>query len=119
MAAARAATSASFLMSPASDGRHAHESGQASNGGVTLVQAVEHVNPPPRLPIQDARHMKIFGDLRAGLSPAVEELLEGFDSSSATRLSKRETVVEGVGGIGLLAAVLISHLLIGHERELD
>src|SRR3954463_8514040 len=63
--------------------------------------------------------MKIFGDLRSGLSPAVEELLEGFDSSSATALSKREAVVEAVGGAALLAVVLASSLLIGDQRPLD
>ncbi len=61
----------------------------------------------------------IFGDLREGPSPAVEELLEDFDSSSPAPLSKREVRVEAAGAALFLAAAGAMALLIPPQRALD
>jgi HD-GYP domain-containing protein (c-di-GMP phosphodiesterase class II) len=48
----------------------------------------------------------IFGDLRAGVSPAVEELLEGFDSSGPAPLTARARRVEWAAAAAFLAAAV-------------
>jgi HD-GYP domain-containing protein (c-di-GMP phosphodiesterase class II) len=48
----------------------------------------------------------ILGDLRAGLSPAVEELLEGFDSSGPAPLTARERRVEWAAAAAFLAVAI-------------
>lgn len=63
--------------------------------------------------------MKIFGDLQAGLSPAVEELLEEFDSSSPVRLARRELLVECVVGGSFLAVAVTMALLLPSDRAFD
>jgi len=63
--------------------------------------------------------MAMLGDLRAGLSPAVEELLEAFDSDSPSPLSRRECLVELFVGGGFLAVAIAMALLIPGGRELD
>jgi putative nucleotidyltransferase with HDIG domain len=54
----------------------------------------------------------ILGDLRAGLSPAVEELLEGFDSSGPAPLDARARRVEWAAAAAFLAAVIPMALLL-------
>jgi HD-GYP domain-containing protein (c-di-GMP phosphodiesterase class II) len=61
--------------------------------------------------------MTIFGDLRAGLSPAVEELLEGFDSSSPSPLRGRELVVESIFGATFLAVAVAMAILIPAQHD--
>jgi putative nucleotidyltransferase with HDIG domain len=63
--------------------------------------------------------MAILGDLRSELSPAVEELLEDFDSNSPAPLSRRERIVELAGGAAFLGAVGAMALLLPSQRELD
>jgi len=63
--------------------------------------------------------MKIFDELRAGLSPAGEELLEGFDRHYPEPPSRRELFVEGASAAGFLTAALAIALLIPGQRELD
>jgi HD-GYP domain-containing protein (c-di-GMP phosphodiesterase class II) len=63
--------------------------------------------------------MKIIDDVRAGLSPAGEQLLEGFDRSYPEPLARRELAVEGVTGAAFLAAATLMALLIPGQRELD
>ena len=63
--------------------------------------------------------MRIFDDLRAGLSPAGEELLEGFDRTYPEPLRGRELVVEAVAAGAFLAVAGLMALLIGGQRELD
>ncbi len=63
--------------------------------------------------------MTIFGELRAGLSPAVEELLEGFDSSSPRPLPRRELVVEAAVAAAFLATAVAMVLLIPGQRGLS
>ena len=60
--------------------------------------------------------MTIFGELRAGLSPAVEELLEGFDSSSPTPLPRRELIVEAIASVAFLVAAVAMAVLIDGQR---
>jgi HD-GYP domain-containing protein (c-di-GMP phosphodiesterase class II) len=63
--------------------------------------------------------MAFLGDLRTELSPAVEELLEDFDSSSPAPLSRRELVVELAGGAAFLAVVALMLTLISGGPEPD
>ena len=63
--------------------------------------------------------MTIFGDLRAGLSPAVEELLEGFDSSLRLPLPRRELIVEGCVAAAFLAVAVAMVVLIPDQRALS
>lgn len=63
--------------------------------------------------------MKLIDDLCAGLSPAGEELLEGFDRRYPEPLSRRELAVEGVTAITFLVAAGLLILLIPGQRELD
>jgi HD-GYP domain-containing protein (c-di-GMP phosphodiesterase class II) len=61
----------------------------------------------------------IFGDMRDGPSPAVEELLEDFDSSSPAALSRRERRVELAGACLFLAVTGALALLLPGQRSLD
>jgi HD-GYP domain-containing protein (c-di-GMP phosphodiesterase class II) len=63
--------------------------------------------------------MTVFGDLRAGLSPAVEELLEEFDSSSTAPLRGRERRVEYLLAGLFLAVTGAMVALIPDQRELS
>jgi putative nucleotidyltransferase with HDIG domain len=63
--------------------------------------------------------ISIFGDMREGPSPAVEELLEDFDSSSAAPLSRRERRVEVAGAALFLAVAVAMAFLIPAQRPLD
>jgi len=63
--------------------------------------------------------MRIFDDLRAGLSPAGEQLLEGFDRTYPEPLRGRELAVEAVTAGAFLALAALMALLIGGQRELD
>jgi putative nucleotidyltransferase with HDIG domain len=62
--------------------------------------------------------MNIFGELRAGLSPAVEELLEEFEGSAPAPLRGRERVVEYLMAAAFLAVAVSMALLIPSDREL-
>jgi HD-GYP domain-containing protein (c-di-GMP phosphodiesterase class II) len=63
--------------------------------------------------------MKIIDHVRAGLSPAGEQLLEGFDQRYPEPLARRELAVEGVTGAAFLAVATLMALLIPGQRELD
>jgi HD-GYP domain-containing protein (c-di-GMP phosphodiesterase class II) len=63
--------------------------------------------------------MTIFGDLRAGLSPEVEELLEGFDSSWPAPLPRRELIVETAVAAAFLAVAVAMAVLIPGQRALS
>jgi putative nucleotidyltransferase with HDIG domain len=63
--------------------------------------------------------VRILDDLRAGLTPAGEELLEGFDRRYSEPPSRRELVVEGVTAAAFLAAAALMLMLIPDQRELD
>jgi putative nucleotidyltransferase with HDIG domain len=63
--------------------------------------------------------MRIFDQVRAGLSPAGEELLERFDEQYAAPLPRRELIVESVTAAGFLAAAALMTTLIPWEREFD
>jgi putative nucleotidyltransferase with HDIG domain len=63
--------------------------------------------------------MTIFGDLRAGLSPAVEELLEDFDSTTPAPLKGRDLVVESLVAAAFFAAVVAMVALIPGQRALE
>jgi HD-GYP domain-containing protein (c-di-GMP phosphodiesterase class II) len=63
--------------------------------------------------------MRIIDDVRAGLSPAGEELLERFGRQYPKPLPRRELVVEGMTAAAFLAAALLLAALIPHQRELD
>jgi HD-GYP domain-containing protein (c-di-GMP phosphodiesterase class II) len=63
--------------------------------------------------------MKIIDDVRAGLSPAGEELLEGFDRSYSEAPATRELAVEAVTAVAFLAAAIAMATLIPGQRELD
>ena len=63
--------------------------------------------------------MRILDDLRAGLSPAGEQLFERFDQGSLAPLPKREMLVEGVTAATFLAVAGLMVALIPGQRELD
>jgi HD-GYP domain-containing protein (c-di-GMP phosphodiesterase class II) len=63
--------------------------------------------------------MGIFEDLRSGLSPAVEELHEGFDRTYAERVHGRELAVEAVSAAAFLVTAVAMAVLIPSERDLD
>jgi putative nucleotidyltransferase with HDIG domain len=63
--------------------------------------------------------MRIFDEPRSGLTPAAEQLLEGFDASSPERLTARELRVELVTTAAFLAAAVLMAALIPDQRELD
>jgi putative nucleotidyltransferase with HDIG domain len=63
--------------------------------------------------------VRILDDLRAGLTPAGEELLEGFDRRYPEPLSRRELATEGATAGSFLAAATLMVLLIPDQRDLD
>jgi HD-GYP domain-containing protein (c-di-GMP phosphodiesterase class II) len=63
--------------------------------------------------------MKIMDDVRAGLSPAGEELLEGYDRQSPEAMPRRELVVEAATAVAFLVAASLMASLIPGQRELD
>jgi putative nucleotidyltransferase with HDIG domain len=63
--------------------------------------------------------MGIFEDLRSGLTPAVEELHEGFDRTFSERLSGRELAVEAGSAAAFLGAAVAMALLVPSERAFD
>src|SRR5919106_1452899 len=63
--------------------------------------------------------MRIFDESRSGLTPAAEQLLEGFDASSPEPLSSRELRVELVTTALFLVAAVVMAALIPGQRELD
>lgn len=63
--------------------------------------------------------MRIFDDLRAGLSPAGEQLLEGFDRHYPEPLSSRELAVEAVTTVAFLVTAAVMAGLLSSPRELD
>jgi putative nucleotidyltransferase with HDIG domain len=63
--------------------------------------------------------MRIFDDLRSGLTPAVEELHEGFDRNSCEPLRGRELAVEAVSAAAFLAVAVAMAVLIPSEHSFD
>ena len=63
--------------------------------------------------------MRIIDDVRAGLSPGGEELLERFGRQYPEPLPRREGVVESVTAAAFLAAAILMAALIPDQRELD
>jgi putative nucleotidyltransferase with HDIG domain len=63
--------------------------------------------------------MSLFAEIREGPSPAVEALLEGFDSSSPAPLRGRELAVEAASAAGFLATGIGMACLIDTGRPLD
>jgi putative nucleotidyltransferase with HDIG domain len=63
--------------------------------------------------------MGIFDVMRAGPSPAGEELLERFDRHFPQPLPRRELAVEALTGIAFLLAATLMAALIAGQRELD
>jgi putative nucleotidyltransferase with HDIG domain len=61
----------------------------------------------------------ILEDPHTDLSPAVEELVEGFDTASAAPLSRREAVVEAVGAVALFGVVLAMVFGLSGQRPLN
>lgn len=63
--------------------------------------------------------MRIFEDLRSGLTPAVEELHEGFDRTFSERLSGRELAVEAGSAAAFLVAAVVMAVFIPSDRAFD
>jgi HD-GYP domain-containing protein (c-di-GMP phosphodiesterase class II) len=63
--------------------------------------------------------MRIFDDLRSGLTPAVEELQQSWDESRSEPLRGRELVAEAVTAAGFVAAAVALALLLPAERGFD
>ncbi len=63
--------------------------------------------------------MSLFAEIREGPSPAVEELLEGYDTSSPTPLRGRERAVEAASAALFLATGVAMAVLIDTGRPLD
>ncbi len=63
--------------------------------------------------------MRIFEDLRAGLTPAVERLVEAYDDVNHEPLTRRELVVEGLTAAAFLvtACLLAALLPAGHQLD--
>jgi HD-GYP domain-containing protein (c-di-GMP phosphodiesterase class II) len=63
--------------------------------------------------------MRIFDESRSGLTPAAEQLLEGFKGNSPEPLTARELTVELVTTAAFLVAAVLMATLIPDQRELD
>src|SRR5262245_44329166 len=63
--------------------------------------------------------MAIFDDLRAGLSPAVEELIEEFDANSPLPLGRRELLGEAATSAAFLVIAVAMAALIPTGRPLN
>jgi HD-GYP domain-containing protein (c-di-GMP phosphodiesterase class II) len=63
--------------------------------------------------------MRIFEDLRSGLTPAVEELHQSWDKGRSEPLRGRELLAEGVTAAGFLAVAVALAVLLPAERPLD
>ena len=63
--------------------------------------------------------MSLFAEIRDGPSPAVEELLEGYDTSSPTPLRGRERAVEAASASLFLATGIAMAALVETGRPLD
>jgi putative nucleotidyltransferase with HDIG domain len=63
--------------------------------------------------------MKLFEDMRAGLTPAVEQLVEAYGRADPEPLSRRELVVEALSATSFLLVAVLMGLLVPAGRELD
>jgi putative nucleotidyltransferase with HDIG domain len=63
--------------------------------------------------------MGIFDDLRSGLTPAVQELHEGFDRTYSERPARRELAVEAVSAVAFLLTGLAMAMLIPSGGDFD
>jgi HD-GYP domain-containing protein (c-di-GMP phosphodiesterase class II) len=63
--------------------------------------------------------MRIFDDLRSGLTPAVEELQQSWDESRSEPLRGRELAAEAATAAGFLAGAVALALLVPAERAFD
>jgi len=63
--------------------------------------------------------MRIFDDLRSGLTPAVEQLHEGWDATYPETLRGREGVTEAVTAAAFLATAVAMAALIPSDRSFD
>ena len=63
--------------------------------------------------------MRILDEVSAGLSPAGEELIEGFDQRYPQPPTRRELAVEGLSAAGFLAVTTLLVLTLPDQRELD
>jgi lipopolysaccharide transport system permease protein len=62
--------------------------------------------------------MRIFNDLRSGLTPAVEELHESWDESRHERLGGRELAAEAATAAGFLALAVLLALVDVFNRDI-
>jgi HD-GYP domain-containing protein (c-di-GMP phosphodiesterase class II) len=63
--------------------------------------------------------MRIFDDLRSGLTPAVEELHQSWDECRPERLRGRELAAEGATAAAFLAVATALAVLMPEERAFD
>jgi len=63
--------------------------------------------------------MGIFEDLQSGLTPAVQELHEGFDRTYSERPARRELVVEAASAAAFLVTATAMAALIPSARDFD
>jgi HD-GYP domain-containing protein (c-di-GMP phosphodiesterase class II) len=63
--------------------------------------------------------MRIFDDLRSGLTPAVEELHRGWDETYSEPLGARERAVEALSAAAFLAVAVAMAALVPSERAFD
>jgi len=63
--------------------------------------------------------MQIFDDLRSGLTPAVEELHEGWDKTYPEPLRGRERLTEALTAAAFLVTAVLMAALIPSERAFD
>jgi putative nucleotidyltransferase with HDIG domain len=63
--------------------------------------------------------MGIFEDLQSGLTPAVQELHEGFDRTYSERPARRELAVEAASAAAFLVTAVAMAALIPSDRDFD
>ena len=63
--------------------------------------------------------MRIFDDLRSGLTPAVEELHQGWDDTYPEPLRGRELLTESLTAAAFLVTALAMAALVPSERSFD
>ena len=63
--------------------------------------------------------MRIFDDLRSGLTPAVEELHQGWDETYPEPLRGRELITESVTAAAFLVTAVLMAALIPSEHSFD
>src|SRR5215213_1720550 len=99
-------------MRPASPRTYVHSAGERPS---IEQPSIRHTGGPA----DKAGAMRIFDDLRSGLTPAVEELHQGWDDTYPEPLRGRERVTESITAAAFLVTAVAMAALVPSERSFD